>query len=223
MEKYKKIPDNQIIFYQSSDGFVHVDVMYVHENVCLSQKGIAELFGVDISTINEHLKNIYRQKELQESVTIGKFPIVQKEGEREIKRNIAFYCLEAIITVGYRVNSERAREFRGWATRILKEYIYKGYIVDNARMKYGSRFSTRYFDELYEEIRDIRTSERMIYQKITDIFATAVDYSSTAKELALKEYKKYKKVQDKNYISDFDKQVQEILKNKNNQDNEKNK
>jgi len=176
----KKLPDNQIVFYKSQDGNIHVEVMYAEENIWLNQKAIAELFGTDISTINEHIKNIYKRRELNEDSTIGKFPIVQKEGEREVTRKIRFYSLEAIIAIGYRVNSDRGIEFRIWATEILRNYIHKGYALDSDRMKYGSRFSTRYFDELYEEIKDIRTSERMIYQKITDIYSTSFDYSPQA-------------------------------------------
>ena len=178
----KKLPDNQIVFFQSQDGHIHVEVMFAEENVWLNQKAMAELFGVDLSTINEHLKNIYKQGELEENSTLGNFPIVQKEGGREVKRTKKFYSLEAIIAVGYRVNSDRGREFRVWATEILKSYIHKGFALDSDRMKYGSRFSARYFDELYEEIRDIRTSERRIYQKITDIYATSFDYSPNAPE-----------------------------------------
>lgn len=178
----KKIPDNQIVFYQSSDGAIHVEVLYAEENIWLNQKAMAELFGVDITTVNEHLKNIYSQEELHKKLTIGDFPIVQKEGRRDVKRVKKFYNLEVIIAIGYRVNSARGVEFRSWATSVLKNYIHKGYAIDSDRMKHGSRFSTRYFDELYEEIRDIRTSERMIYQKITDIYATSFDYSSKAPE-----------------------------------------
>jgi hypothetical protein len=180
--KYPKLNDNELVFFQSSDGKIHMEVMYGEENVWLSQKSMALLFDVDLSTINEHLANIYDQKELDESATLGNFPIVQKEGNREVKRNIKMYSLEAVIAVGYRVNSDRGREFRVWATEILKNYIQRGYALDGDRMKYGSRFSARYFDELYEEIKDIRTSERRMYQKITDIYATSFDYSPNAPE-----------------------------------------
>ncbi len=180
--KYPKLNDNELVFFQSLDGNIHVEVMYGEENIWLSQKSMAMLFAVDLSTISEHLTNIYDQKELDENATLGNFPIVQKEGSREVKRNIKMYSLEAIIAVGYRVNSDRGREFRVWATEILKNYIHKGYALDSDRMKYGSRFSSRYFDELYEEIREIRTSERRIYQKITDIYATSFDYSPNAPE-----------------------------------------
>jgi len=181
-QSLKKISDNQIVFYQSQDGAVHLEVVYARENVWLNQKAIAELFGCSTDNISLHLKNIYQEKELSEKATTEDFSVVQKEGNREIKRKTKFYGLEAIIAVGYRVNSDRGREFRAWATSVLKSYIHKGYALDGNRMKYGSRFSARYFDELYEEIRDIRTSERMIYQKITDIYATSFDYTPIAPE-----------------------------------------
>jgi len=178
----KKLPDNQIVFYQSPDGLVNVEVLYAEENIWLTQKKMAELFETTVQNITQHLKNIYLENEVNQERTCKDFLQVQQEGEREVKRSTSFYSLEAIIAVGYRVNSARGTQFRQWATRILKNYIHKGYALDNNRMKYGSRFSTRYFDELCEEIKDIRTSERMIYQKITDIYATAIDYSPKAYE-----------------------------------------
>ena len=178
----KKIPDNQIAFYQSPDGFVNIEVLFAGENIWLTQKKMAELFDTTPQNITQHLKNIYTEGEVEQKSTCKDFLQVQQEGKREIKRSTSFYSLEAIIAVGYRVNSERGTQFRQWATGILKNYIHKGYALDSNRMKYGSRFSTRYFDELYEEIKDIRTSERMIYQKITDIYATAIDYSPKAFE-----------------------------------------
>jgi len=182
MKKNKKLPDNQIAFYQAPDGSVNIEVLYAEENIWLPQKRMAELFDTTPQNITQHLKNIYEKGELDEASTCKDFLQVQKEGDREIRRNTSFYSLEAIIAVGYRVNSERGTQFRQWATGILKNYIHKGYALDVNRMKYGSRFSARYFDELYEEIKDIRTSERMIYQKITDIYATAIDYSPKARE-----------------------------------------
>ena len=178
----KKIPDNQIAFYQSPDGSVNIEVLYAEENIWLTQKKIAELFDTTPQNITQHLKNIYTEGEADHKSTCKDFLQVQQEGEREVKRSTSFYSLEAIIAVGYRVNSERGTQFRQWATEILKSYIHKGYALDSNRFKYGSRFSARYFDELYEEIKDIRTSERMIYQKITDIYATAIDYSPKAFE-----------------------------------------
>lgn len=178
----KKIPDNQITFYQSPDGKVNIEVMFAEENIWLSQKRMAELFDTTPQNVTMHLQKIYKIGEIDKNSTCKHFLQVQQEGEREVKRKTSFYSLEAIISVGYRVNSERGIEFRQWATDILKNYINKGYALDSDRFKYGSRFSTRYFDDLYEEIREIRTSERMVYQKITDIYATAIDYSPKAYE-----------------------------------------
>ncbi|MBN1684927.1 MAG: virulence RhuM family protein [Gammaproteobacteria bacterium] len=177
-----KLPDNQIVFYQTSNGSAHIEVLFAEENIWLSQKKMAELFDTTPQNVTIHLKNIYQTGELEDVPTCKDFLQVQKEGNREVERKIAMYSLEAIIAVGYRVNSERGTQFRQWATKILKSYIHKGYVLDSDRMKYGSRFSSRYFDELYEEIKDIRTSERLIYQKITDIYATAIDYSPKAYE-----------------------------------------
>ena len=177
-----KLPDNQIAFYQSPDGQVNIEVLYADENIWLTQKKMAELFDTTPQNITQHLRNIYIEREVDRTATCKEFLQVQQEGGRRINRNTVMYSLEAIIAVGYRVNSERGTQFRQWATGILKNYIHKGYALDINRMKYGSRFSTRYFDELYEEIKDIRTSERIIYQKITDIYATAIDYSPKAYE-----------------------------------------
>lgn len=174
-----KLPDNQITFYKGSGGEVNVEVLYAEENLWLTQKKMAELFDVTIPTINEHLQNILNSNELAKASVIRKFRITALDDKQY---NTNHYSLEAIIAVGYRVNSQRGTQFRSWATGILKNYIQKGYALDSQRFKYGSRFSTRYFDELYEEIRDIRTSERMIYQKITDIYATSVDYSPKTHE-----------------------------------------
>lgn len=182
MVDLKKIPDNHIVFFQSQDWIVHFEVMYSDENIWLSQKLMAELFWCSADNISLHLKNIYKEWELNEILTAEDFSVVQNEWWREVKRMIKMYSLEAIIAVWYRVNSSRWIEFRSWATWILKSYIQKWFALDSDRMKYGSRFSTRYFDELYEEIRDIRTSERMMYQKITDIYATSFDYDSNAPE-----------------------------------------
>lgn len=178
----KKIPDNQLAFYQSPDGAVHIEVLYAEENTWLTQKKMAELFDTTPQNITQHLKNIYADNEADEGSTCKDFLQVQKEGNREVERKASFYSLEVIIAVGYRVNSERGTQFRQWATGILRSYIHKGYALDVDRMKYGSRFSTRYFEDLYEEIKDIRTSERRVYQKITDIYATAIDYSPKAPE-----------------------------------------
>ena len=178
----KKIQDNEIAFYQSEDGGVNIEVLYDVDNVWLTQKKIAELFNCSTDNISLHIKNIYYENEINKDSTAEEFSVVQKEGERDVTRKVICYSLELVIAVGYRVNSERGAEFRKWATGILKNYIQKGYALDSDRMKYGTRFSARYFEDLYEEIQDIRTSERRIYQKITDIYATAIDYSPKAFE-----------------------------------------
>ncbi|MFZ3090503.1 MAG: virulence RhuM family protein [Nitrospirota bacterium] len=182
MAKNKKLPDNQITVYQTPDGKINIEVLYANENIWLPQKRMAELFGCSADNISLHLKNIYKEKELDESATAEDFSVVQIEGNREVIRNVRCYSLEAVIAVGYRVNSERGTQFRQWAISILQQYIHKGFAIDSDRFKYGSRFSTRYFDDLLEEIRDIRSSERMAYQKITDIYATSIDYSPKAED-----------------------------------------
>ncbi|MCK9378676.1 MAG: virulence RhuM family protein [Candidatus Moranbacteria bacterium] len=213
----KKIPDNQIAFYQSSEGSVNIEVLYAEENIWLTQKKMAELFDCTSDNISLHLKNIYKENELDKNSTTEEFSAVQKEGKREISRKLAFYSLEVIIAVGYRVNSERGTEFRQWATGVLKNYIHKGYALDSNRMKYGSRFSARYFDDLYEEIRDIRTSERRIYQKITDIYVTAIDYSPKARES--KEF--FATVQNKLHFAITGKTAAEIISDRANSEKEK--
>ena len=182
MSKNKKLPDNQITVYQTPDGNINIEVLYSNENIWLPQKRMAELFGCSADNISMHLKNIYAEKELDESATAEDFSEVQIEGNREVIRSVRCYSLEAIIAVGYRVNTERGTRFRQWAITILQQYIHKGFVIDSDRFKYGSRFSTRYFDDLLEEIRDIRSSERMLYQKITDIYATSIDYSPKAQD-----------------------------------------
>ena len=181
MKQPKKL-NNEITFYQTPDGGVNIEVLYADENIWLTQKMMSELFDTTPQNITTHLKNIYSERELDESATCKDFLQVQKEGNRAIKRNLTFYSLEAIIAVGYRVNSIRGTEFRQWATKILQSYIHKGFAIDSNRFKYGSRFDQRFFDELLEEIRDIRASERMAYQKITDIYATSIDYLPKAEE-----------------------------------------
>ncbi len=175
----KKLPDNQITFYQTPDGAVNIEVLYADENIWLTQKKMAELFDTSIPNINMHLKNIFSSRELSQNSVIKEFLITAADGKNYKTK---MYSLEAIIAVGYRVNSERGTQFRQWAIVILQKYIHKGFALDSDRFKYGSRFSARYFDELLEEIRDIRSSERMSYQKITDIYATSIDYSTKTEE-----------------------------------------
>lgn len=152
------------------------------ESIWLSQKGMAELFSVNVSAISKHLKNIFSEGELTQSVTVSILEIVQIEGGRSIKRNVEFYNLDAIISVGYRINSAKATKFRIWATNVLKEFIKKGFVLDDERLKQGQNiFGKDYFTELLERVRSIRASERRIWQKITDIFAEcAFDYDKNS-------------------------------------------
>jgi len=171
----------EFLLYTTPNSDVKVEIFFHNESVWLPQKRMAELFSVDVSTINEHLKNIYKTHELEEESTIGKFPIVQTEGKREVKREVKFYNLDAILSVGYRVNSSHATQFRIWATKILKEYIIKGFAMDDERLKNGQYFGKDYFRELLERVRSIRSSERRIYQQITDIFAEcSCDYDKNS-------------------------------------------
>jgi len=167
------------LLYTTPEGDIKVDVFLHNENIWLTQKRMAELFNVEVNTINYHLKEIFDSHELDEMATIRKFRIVQKEGSRDVEREQIFYNLDAIIAVGYRVNSKQATHFRIWATTVLKEFIIKGFVLDDNRLKNGQYFGKDYFDELLERVRSIRASERRIYQKITDIFAEcSIDYDS---------------------------------------------
>lgn len=172
---------NEILFYSTPDGGVHVEVFFREESFWLSQKKMAELFGVDVRTVNEHLQNIFSTNELQRESTIRKIRIVQKEGNRDVARDVDYYSLDAIIAVGYRVNSYQATQFRIWATQTLRTFIIKGFVLDDERLKQGKRFGKDYFDELLERIREIRASERRFYLKITDIYEQcSIDYNKTA-------------------------------------------
>lgn len=167
----------QILFYETRLEKQSIEVYFEEETFWLSHKKMAELFGVEVNTINYHLKEIFKSGELDEKATIRKFRIVQTEGSREVERKIDFYNLDAIIAVGYRVNSAQATQFRIWATQTLKEYIIKGFVLDDDRLKQGQHFGRDYFEELLERIREIRASERRFYQKITDIYAEcSIDY-----------------------------------------------
>ncbi|MHB8278993.1 MAG: virulence RhuM family protein [Candidatus Humimicrobiaceae bacterium] len=173
-----KLNKNQIILYTTANGDVKLEVFIKDETIWLTQKMMAELFGVEVHTINYHLKEIFNSGELGKSSTIRKIRIVQNEGGREVDRDVTFYNLDAIIAVGYRVNSKRATQFRIWATQVLKEYIIKGFVLNDELLKQGKRvFGKDYFQELLERVRSIRTSERRIYLQITDIFAEcSIDY-----------------------------------------------
>ena len=168
----------RMVLYHADDSDTEVNVVIQNDSIWATQKSMAELFAVNPPAINKHLKNIYAEGELQESSTISKMEIVQNEGGRQVKRLVDFYNLDAIISVGYRVNSRSATKFRIWATGVLKEYMIKGFVLDDERMKQGeSIFGKDYFRELLERVRSIRASERRIWQQITDIFAEcSIDY-----------------------------------------------
>ena len=158
-----------------------IEMRYEDENIWLTQKMMATLYDVNVRTVNEHIKKIYSDSELETISTIRKFRIVQTEGSRQVSREVAHYNLQMIIAVGFKVNNERAVQFRKWANQIVKDYTIKGWVMDDERLKNGgSVLTTEYFDRLLEQIREIRLSERRFYQKITDIYATSLDYDRTA-------------------------------------------
>ena len=162
----------QFLIYNTPREDIKVNVVMRDETIWLTQRAMAELFGVQIPAINKHLKNIFEEGELNKETTISKMEIVQNEGGRDVKRAIEFYNLDAIISVGYRVNSAKATHFRIWATKILKDFIQKGFVLDDERLKQGETvFGKDYFRELLDRVRSIRTSERRIWQQITDVFA----------------------------------------------------
>lgn len=169
-----------IILYSTPQGNVKIEVVFNNETFWLTQKAMAHLFAVEVPAISKHLTNIYDTNELQKEATISILETVQKEGIRNVKRNVEYYRLDAALAVGYRVNSAQATQFRIWATNTLKEFITKGFLLDDERLKQGKNFGRDYFDELLERIREIRASERRFYQKITDIYALAVDYDKEA-------------------------------------------
>ena len=157
-----------------------IEMRYEDENIWLTQKMMATLYDVDVRTINEHIKKIYSDSELEEDSTIRNFRIVQIEGSRQVTRDTKHYNLQMIIAVGFKVNNERAVQFRKWANSIVKEYTIKGWVMDDERLKRGTYLTEKYFDEQLERIREIRASERKFYQKITDLYATAIDYDKNA-------------------------------------------
>jgi len=173
-----KQSDSQFIIYQTEEGRTRLEVRLDNETVWLSQKLMAELFQTSSDNISRHLKNIYTDAELDEKATTEDYSVVRQEGKRQISRQIKHYNLDAIISVGYRVRSHTATRFRQWATTRLKEYLIKGFILDDERLKNPDQ-PFDYFDELLQRIQDIRTSEKRFYQKITDIYATSVDYDPT--------------------------------------------
>lgn len=169
----------EILLYAAPEGKAHIEVYFEDETFWLSQKRMAELFGVEVPTVNYHLKEIFKTNELEENSVIRKFRITAEDGKNYLTN---LYNLDAIIAVGYRVNSIEATRFRIWATKTLREFIIKGFVLDDERLKQGKRFGKDYFDELLERIREIRASERRFYQKITDIYAQcSSDYDPGSK------------------------------------------
>ena len=170
--------DTQFLLYQTIDGNIRIETRMQNETVWLTINQMAELFGVDKSGISRHLKNIYETSELDKNSTVAKFATVQNEGNRRIERFIEYYNLDAIISVGYRVNSIRGTQFRIWATQRLRDYIVKGFAMDDERLKNAG--GGNYFDELLARIRDIRSSEKVFWRKVLDIYATSIDYDASA-------------------------------------------
>lgn len=204
----KQLAETNFIIYENEDGDVAVDVVLKDETIWITQKGMAELFGVKVPAISKHLDNIYLDKELTFESTVSKMEMVRKEGNRNVKRNLEFYNLDAIIAVGYRVNSKKATQFRIWATQILKDYMIKGFVIDKEKMKNGPKFGKDYFDELLETIKEIRLSERRQYQKITDIFeSTSADYNAESEEA----YTFFKIVQNKLHYAITGKTAAELI------------
>ena len=187
-----------------------IQVRFENGDLWLTQKAMSELYDCTTDNISLHLKNIYNDYELNKNSTTEEFSVVQKEGNREVKRNILYYNLDAVISVGYRVNSDKAIQFRRWATNILKEFSKKGYIIDKRRMENGAFFDEDYYDSLLAEIREIRLSERRFYQKITDIYATSIDYDSKAPTTI----KFFKKVKNKMHYAVSHQTAAEIIYNR---------
>lgn len=170
----------EYLTYIAATGENGVELRYEDENIWLTQKMLATLYSVNVATINEHISNIYKDNELEKNSTIRNFLIVQKEGNREVSRNVAHYNLQMIIAIGFKVDNERAVQLRKWANQIVKDYTIKGWVMDDERLKNGGSILTeKYFEEQLERIREIRMSERKFYQKITDIYATSTDYDKT--------------------------------------------
>ena len=209
MSNIEKLRD--LIMYQSENNHVMIEVLYDDEDFWLTQKTMAELFNVKVNTINYHLKEIFSSNELNEEATIRKIRQVQKEGNRNVERELDFYSLDAIIAVGYRVNSKEATSFRIWASNTLKEYIKKGFVLNTELLKNGPKFGKDYFDELLVKIKEIRASERRFYQKITDIYKEcSYDYDKNSE--ITQEF--YKNVQNKLHYAISGMTASEIIYNR---------
>jgi len=209
--------ENNIIFYTDEEDNVKVEVILQNENVWLNIDSLTKLFKIDRTGITRHINNIYKDEELEENSTCAKIAQVQKEGNRSITRNISYYNLDMIISIGFRVNSKPAIKFRTWANKLIKEYMIKGFALDDDRFLKGGKVNAQYFDELLERIKVIRTSERMAYQKITDLFiATAVDYNANSEEA----YTFFKIVQNKLHYAISGHTAAELIYNRANSNKE---
>lgn len=200
----------EFLIFQIENKEDGVEVLYQDETLWLTQKAMATLFDVSVPAINQHLRNVYEQGEVDANATIKKNLIVQKEGNREVSRNVDIYSLDAIISVGYRVNSVRATQFRQWCTYILRQFAIRGYVIDRKRMENGSFINEDYFEHLLAEIREIRMSERRFYQKLTDIYATSIDYNFNAPTTCLF----FKKVQNKMHYAVYGHTAAELIVNR---------
>lgn len=200
----------EFLVFKTQEQEKGISVRYENENLWMTQKAMAELFDVEQPAIAKHLINIYNELELDKDSTYSKMELVQKEGKRNVKRNVEFYSLDAIISVGYRVNSRRATQFRRWATQVLKKYTIEGYALDKKRMENGTFLNKDYFEKLLEEIREIRLSERRFYQKITDIYATSIDYDVTSPTTI----DFFKKIQNKMHYAITHQTAAEIIYNR---------
>jgi hypothetical protein len=230
-EKFsKEIPERVgLAFYANEKGETEVEVYFADDNMWLSQATMAELFNVSVKTISEHIDNVYNADELERNPTIRKFRKVQMEGKRSVEREINFYNLDMVISVGYRVNSYQATQFRKFATRILHEYIQKGFVINNNRFKNGNKFDESYFREMLERIREIRAEQQLPttmqkwiefmngYLQLNDLpvlKGLGKKTKEEADEKVLAEYAKFRVIQDKNYIGDFEKMMQQVDKTK---------
>ena len=198
----------EFLLYTAPNGRIKVEVLLSNETIWLTQKRMAELFGVGVAAISKHLDNIYESGELQREATVSILETVQQEGTRQVTRKLEYFNLDAVISVGYRVNSAQATQFRIWATQLIKEYIIKGFAMDDERLKNGRFFGQDYFRELLERVRSIRASERRIYQQITDIFAEcSIDYDPKSETTRLF----YAHVQDKFHFAITGQTAAEII------------
>jgi len=206
----------EFLIFQIEKKEQGIEVMYADETIWCTQKAMAALFDVGVPAISKHLANVFETGELKEEATISKMETVQQEGSREVKRQVVMYKLDAIIAVGYRVNSIRATQFRQWATNVLRQFAIRGYVLDKKRMENGSFLGEDYFEHLLAEIREIRLSERRFYQKLTDIYATSMDYNKDAPTTRLF----FKMIQNKMHYAVHGRTAAELIKERADADKE---